>query len=248
MPASSSLSSSPSDAPAVVTVRGESIPYRVEQSTRSTRVRIKVGLDGVRVVVPEGRRVDARAVLRGKADWVLAHVRRVRTLRAKIPERRFADGAAWPWLGADRTLRVVDGATSHLSDDAFVLDADRVARHGVRDELERVYREAARALYTRRADHFGRVMGVTYGALHIRNQKTRWGSYSPRTGTLSMNVRLAMAPIEIVNYVLVHELAHVTEPNHGDRFWRIVEDVDPDYRRKERWLDANGVTLVFDRV
>lgn len=249
-------SSTSSSASSVVTLRGQPVSFRVVPSSRATRVRIKVGLEGVRVVVPQGRRVDAAAVLRDKARWVLKHVGRVETLRDALPERRFADGASWPWLGEDRPLRVTPlpapggsasgRQTSHLSDDAFVLDADRVARHSVRDELERVYRAAARRHYADRAAHFGRAMGVTYESLHIRNQKTRWGSYSPRTGTLSMNFRLAMAPPAIVDYVIVHELAHVTEPNHSSRFWRIVERVDPDYRSKEAWLKANGLTLVFD--
>jgi len=90
------------------------------------------------------------------------------------------------------------------------------------------------------------VMGVSYDSLQIRNQKTRWGSYSPRTGTLSMNYRLLMAPPSIVDYVIIHELAHVRHADHSPRFWRVVEQYDPAYREKETWLDEHGPTLIFD--
>jgi hypothetical protein len=88
-------------------------------------------------------------------------------------------------------------------------------------------------------------MGVRHEQIQIRNQKTRWGSYSPKTGTLSLNFRLLMAPEEIIDYVLVHELAHAEHPNHGPRFWRLVEQYVPDYEAKNEWLKENGPRLVF---
>jgi predicted metal-dependent hydrolase len=85
-----------------------------------------------------------------------------------------------------------------------------------------------------------------YEQIQIRNQKTCWGSYSQRTGTLSLNFRLLMAPPDIVDYVMVHELAHAEHPNHGARFWRLVEQHVPDYEEKDEWLKENGTRLLFD--
>jgi hypothetical protein len=90
-------------------------------------------------------------------------------------------------------------------------------------------------------------MRVSYEQTQIRNQKTRWGNYSPKTGTLSLNFRLLMAPPEVVNYVLalVHELAHAEHPNHDPRFWRLVEQYVPDYEARNEWLKEKGPRLLF---
>ena len=78
-------------------------------------------------------------------------------------------------------------------------------------------------------------MGVTYGKVTLREQKTRWGSCSSN-GNLNFNWKLALMPDEILYYVIVHELAHRIEMNHSERFWKIVEEVLPDYRERRKWL------------
>ena len=76
----------------------------------------------------------------------------------------------------------------------------------------------------------------------IRNQKTRWGSCSSK-GTLSFNWKLYLAPIEVLDYVVVHELCHLCEMNHSAAFWGLVEQIMPDYRERMKWLKQNGNTL-----
>lgn len=85
-------------------------------------------------------------------------------------------------------------------------------------------------------------MGVSYGRVSIRDQKTRWGSCSAR-GNLNFNWRLYLTPPEILDYVAVHELAHRREMNHSERFWRIVGEILPDYRERRQWLKMNGGLL-----
>jgi predicted metal-dependent hydrolase len=85
-------------------------------------------------------------------------------------------------------------------------------------------------------------MGVTYGRISIREQKTRWGSCSS-AGNLNYNWRLIFAPEEIVDYIVVHELAHRLEMNHSKAFYYIVESVLPDYRKAQKWLRENGGSL-----
>lgn len=94
-----------------------------------------------------------------------------------------------------------------------------------------------------RIRRFAKEMGVTYGRITIRCQKTRWGSCSVK-GNLNFNCLLMLVPAEIQDYVLVHELAHRREMNHSPRFWRIVEEVLPDYRRRKQWLKREGAALI----
>jgi Predicted metal-dependent hydrolase len=227
-------------------IQGETLTFRLSRSAEATQVRIDAGLEGIRVVVPEGQDVDPEAVLAEKASWVLKQRDRYARYRAQMPERRFEEGEAFPLLGEEREIVVGNVLFSHVSGEAIHLDQEMVEEASIKEELERVYREEARRHFTERAEHFAEVLGVQYEQIQIRNQKTRWGSYSTKTGTLSLNFRLLMASPDIVDYVIVHELAHAEHPNHGPRFWRLVEQHVPDYEKKNEWLEENGTRLIFD--
>lgn len=226
-------------------LQGETVTYRLSRSKEATQVRIDAGLEGIRVVVPEGRDVDPETVLKEKASWVLKQRDKYARYRAQMPERRFEEGEAFPVLGKERKIVVTNVLFSHVSGEAIYLGQEKVEETSIKEELERLYREEARRHFTERAEHFSDVLGISYEQIQIRNQKTRWGSYSTKTGTLSLNFRLLMAPPDIVDYVIVHELAHAEYPNHGPRFWRLVEQHVPDYQQKNEWLKENGTKLIF---
>ena len=85
--------------------------------------------------------------------------------------------------------------------------------------------------------------GLSVRRVTIRNQRSRWGSCSPR-GDIALNYRLLLMPPEVREYILIHELMHLRQPNHSIRFWRLVEAACPRFRDAERWLRKNGASLV----
>ena len=93
-----------------------------------------------------------------------------------------------------------------------------------------------------RAAYYAPLIGVTYGRITIRNQTSRWGSCSSK-GNLNFNWRLIFAPEEVVDYIVVHELAHRKEMNHSRAFYNVVASVLPDYKVQEKWLKENGEKL-----
>ena len=109
------------------------------------------------------------------------------------------------------------------------------------DELSALTK-AARAYFTEKCAWLAPVVGVDYGRISIRHQKTRWGSCSAK-GNLNFNCLLMLAPEDVRDYVVVHELCHRKEMNHSSAFWAEVARVVPDYREKERWLKENGPLL-----
>lgn len=108
--------------------------------------------------------------------------------------------------------------------------------------LDRRYRNAARTKITARVEYYHSITGGHYTSITIRDQKTRWGSCSSR-GTLSFNYRLIFAPPGVLDYVVVHELCHLTHMDHSKNFWNMVESIMPEYKEYRQWLKEHGSEL-----
>ncbi len=222
--------------------------YSVRRSDRARRARIQVSADGVEVVVP--RRLPMREVepfIARKRPWIERTLRRIREAEAERPESELEDGGQVPYLGQNLLLRVKveNGRTrAHVARRGDVLvvklaagGPDQVAR-----ALEAWYRRQARAEVEPRLDAACARAGVGYSGLSIRAQRTRWASCSS-SGAMSFNWRLLLAPAEILDYVVEHEVCHLTVPDHSRRFWNLLAARMPGYREHERWLKRHGPAL-----
>lgn len=113
------------------------------------------------------------------------------------------------------------------------------------EKKEMLQKEACR-VFPERVSYYAGKIGVDYGRITIRQQKTRWGSCTSE-GNLNFNWLLMLAPPKILDYVVVHELCHRKEMNHSAVFWREVEHILPDYRERKKWLKDNGWYLMEER-
>ena len=110
------------------------------------------------------------------------------------------------------------------------------------EQLRHLSAEAKRII-PEKAARYADLLGVTFGRISIRSQRSRWGSCSAQ-GNLNFNCLLMLAPEEILDYVIVHELCHRREMNHSQKFWAAVEQILPDHRRYRQWLKAHGAGLL----
>lgn len=104
--------------------------------------------------------------------------------------------------------------------------------------------EAAKKDFPPRVTHYADMIGVPYGRITIRNQKTKWGSCSSK-GNLNFNCLLMLAPESVRDYVVVHELCHIKQMNHSYDFWNLVEKAMPNYKDAKSWLKDNGAALML---
>ena len=107
-------------------------------------------------------------------------------------------------------------------------------------------REQARKVIPERVAYYAKIIGVDYGRITIRQQKTRWGSCSSK-GNLNFNCLLMLMPPGILDYVVVHELCHRKEMNHSPGFWKEVEKILPDYKESRKWLKTKGSRYITNR-
>lgn len=113
------------------------------------------------------------------------------------------------------------------------------ARPAYTDREREAGKRLAKELLLKKCRYFAERMGVSYGTVTVREQKTRWGSCSAK-GNLNFNWKLTLMPEEILDYLVVHELAHRVEMNHSPAFWAVVAEEIPDYKTRREWLRQNG--------
>lgn len=160
---------------------------------------------------------------------------------AKFPVKRYQEGEMFLYLGQEYPLHIAqDMFGKLLFEDRFILSARQTAKAA--GLFERWYKQEAFMVFTHRCRAYAEQMGVRYKNLNLSSAKGRWGSCTPR-GNLRFNWRLVKAPIEIVDYVIVHELAHLKELNHSSRFWAVVEKHYSSYFQAKKWLKDNAHSL-----
>jgi predicted metal-dependent hydrolase len=216
------------------------ISYQVRRSERARRVRVTVDPSrGVEVVLP--RRAPERAAAAAVIElrpWIERRLREVERAGAAIAAR----GSTVPYLGRTLTTVAERGRTRvHRRGNTLLLPGDAGRREAA---LERWYRRAAAIEIAPRLNHACTVAGSSYERLVIRGQRTRWASCS-RSGTMSFNWRLLLAPEPILDYVVWHEVCHLEVMDHSPRFWALLGRRWPQYREHKRWLQRHGQTLVL---
>lgn len=221
----------------------DSIEIAVRESARARRARVVVhGTGAVEVVVPCGtadRVVDG--LVSAHEAWIVAGVARARQRSALRPSLGLIRPDAVPLQGAWVTVVRRPGrrAVAELAGGRLLV---RGPEADTPDAILRWYRREARVRIGAAVDREAKRLGLTPGALSIRDQRSRWGSCS-RRGDLSFSWRLLLAPPTVLGYVVVHELCHLARHDHSPTFWQLVEGALPEWRDSAAWLRDHGHEL-----
>jgi hypothetical protein len=179
-----------------------------------------------------------------KKDWVGRKIRESEEIQTGVSPKRFLPGEVFLFLGFSYPLMVDDrnndGLPLLFSGHEFILNRNHL--HRARVLFTEWYQEKAREYIEGKVYQYSRFLGLYPGRVRIGNAKSRWGSCS-HNNYLTFTWRLIMAPGQVIDYVVIHELAHVKEKNHSKKFWDLLEKTIPDYRRRRLWLKENGHLL-----
>jgi predicted metal-dependent hydrolase len=223
-------STTPPEASRSIVIAGQSVAYQLKRSARRT-IGLAIDHRGLRVGAPlKARQGDIETLIRQHGQWVLDKLAAWRDRPA--PEKlEITDGTVIDALGEPLTITVTPIGRARwqfIGDRLHLWPSPGVSANQL---LEKALREKARAVFAERLAIHAPRLGVAAPPLRLSSARTRWGSCSHHGG-ISLNWRLVFMPLQIIDYVVCHELAHLREMNHSPRFWSVVEELCPDWRAR----------------
>ncbi len=219
------------------------IEFKLKRSPRKT-TSIYIERDGsISVLAPEPYDMgEIERILETKRSWIYRNLAEWEDLNRTRVEREFVSGEGFPYLGSTYRLQVDKNATRDLTlkNGYFILKHSALA--DARSKFIDFYKEKAKQRLPKLVDENAEKMGLNPSAIRVLDLKNRWASCSP-DGILNFHWRCMMAPLSALEYIVVHELAHLAHPNHTTEFWHAVEKVLPDYPQAKGWLRLYGAGL-----
>jgi len=227
------------------------VPIKVIRTDRRKTATIKIVEGDVHVIVPQRlsqKRIEE--LIKQKSDWIRQKLHLQASIQPVKP-KEYISGEAFSYLGKNYRLKLSEGDTEgvKLKGGRFMLAVPKT-RHGdartqyVQAQLAQWYRDHAALRLRDKAERYAPLLGVSPNSINVKYFKARWGSCSIH-GDITFNWRIIMAPHRIVDYVVVHELAHLKHHDHSPRFWQTMESVIPDYRECREWLKLHGSRLIW---
>lgn len=242
-------------APTFFTIGQSAIRVELRRSPRARNIRLTFDPEQGQVTLTLPRLISVnqgKEFAESKQKWIEKHWRKAQEQTKRSP-RNYRPGEVFYYLGEALELAFcphrLKGSCAHrvcrVHGDQLILclkSSHRVDQ--IKKTVERFYRQKASEIIHDRLEHLNEDYGFKYHQVAFRNQKTRWGSCTAK-GNLNFNWRLVMAPIEVIDYIVAHELCHLKQMNHSGKFWELVAQTIPDHKRWRKWLKDNHFLLTL---
>lgn len=218
---------------------------KIEKIIRTKRKTIALQItDDVALIVRAPFNVDYETIKRvifKHRKWIEQRRREIEARDPKFSPKEFVNGEGFLYLGRYYRLNIVDDQEMPLKfEDGFYLS--RNALLNAKEVFVEWYKQASYEKISERVEWYAQKKAFKYNKISITNAKKRWGSCSSN-GNLNFPWRLIMAPLPVIDYVVIHELVHLDEKNHSRAFWNRVKMLMPDYEKHKDWLKKNGYFL-----
>jgi len=219
------------------------IEYTLKKSDRKT-TSIYIERDGsISVLAPkpfDGAKIEN--ILERKRSWIYKNLAEWEDLNRTRVHRQFVNGESFLYLGRGYRLKLVEkqDVPLKLFQGCFCLSKSSVTKASV--HFKSFYKLKLKQKLEERVDDFAASLGVMPKSIKVMELKNRWGSCTSK-GTINLHWKCAMLSLSVLDYVIVHELAHIIDINHSPKFWRTVEKVLPNYEEQKKWLKFNGAGM-----
>lgn len=236
-----------------IVLQNQSYPFIVERSKRKT-IAASVGPDGTIIVlapyiVPE---FMIRHFLKQKESWLLKRISVRRHASESGLQLSYKSGDTVPFFDSSHVLTVTRSNQAERARLYFLQNtfqaivpahfSDKQEHQAVKDQLHTWYLHNTLPVLEKRVEYYARIVNVSYNDIRVKDVTSHWGSCSSNRN-LNFNYRIAMLPLEISDYIIVHELCHIKEMNHSPRFWAHVGEVIPQYKQLRKQLKQNHMFL-----
>ena len=229
-----------------ITLEGKTIEYILTKTKRKT-IGISVGVEmGVKVAAPKGMtKQQIEEVILKNSKWILEKLQDMEG--KKQTKAEFKAGESFSYLGKEYILEVIEinnREKEGVEIEGLVAPTMRLYIHSnTQENIKKVllnwYRHEASRILKERIEILGGKTGLYPLSVVIKDQKSRFGSCSSKKN-INLNWKLVMAPMEVIDYVVLHELCHLKEMNHSKEFWNLVESFMEDYKERRKWLKEHG--------
>ncbi len=216
---------------------GSALTIGIRTSKRVRRLRLVSDIDGVVAIVPPDYSTEElESFVSAKRDWIIKTSLHYRKLKERCGT--LEPGTIY-FLGSKYRFHIVkDRQPSAVVSEAMkVITFHVVDRRMYKHEVQEWYRAQTGTRIAQRLPAIADRLGLKYNRVLIKSQKSRWASCSKK-GNLNFNLLLAAAPPEVIDYVIIHELMHLVELDHSPRFWQLVKEADPEYKKHKQWLTS----------
>ncbi|MBN2086908.1 M48 family metallopeptidase [Candidatus Peregrinibacteria bacterium] len=237
-----------------ITINNREVPFILKRSTRARRLRMQVDSEKRQIVMTIPRftlNFEVNRFINNQKPWIEKQLSKIEKHNKTHPKPKYLNGDVFYYLGEAVTLELVPSSfwrpRINIRGDKMVMSIHREmtmseGKKLIKKTIQSFYKNKAEEVIHDRLQFFNEYYQLEYKRVTLRNQKSRWGSCSGKKN-LNFNWKLIMAPIEIIDYVVVHEMCHLKQMNHSAKFWNLVSLKIPYHNDAKKWLKENNYLL-----
>lgn len=226
----------------------KTIEFEVEYRDRKT---LEISIEppnNIRVRAPKrATEEEIKKIVNSKGKWIVQKLFEFKDVEYRKIKKEYVNGETFMYLGRNYSLQIIENKKIKkpkvkLYRGKFYIKTNTKDQKKLKEAMEKWYREKALEKILEKVDYYKSYFNNEPNSVKVKQQKKRWGSCNTK-GDLMFNWRCVMAPSNVLDYLVVHEMCHMVYFNHSKDFWGLVESIIPDYRNRKEWLKTNGIKM-----
>ncbi len=223
--------------------KNKEIDFKIIKTSRKKTSEITIQFDDIFVRTPLSKSIeDIELLVSEKAEWIIQKIKENGGKKPEIIQPNYKNNTTIPYLGKNLTLKIVKNEKEFVE-----ILHNQIIIHMNKNKANVIYEkwlfDVADIIFNQFIEKYLLLLKIRPQRVLLKNLKSRWGSTTYK-GTINLNINLMKAPLEVIEYVVLHEMGHLLEKNHSQNFWKIIKEHMKDYKEKIKWLKINGTNIL----